>query len=234
MKSGSTTYVLKEYGSWSVLSISFLIGLGVSRAVPPWTALPLFMSLGLLINSKQAYTQWSRRAGDRKPLMIFLGQVIIATIILAAVFGSTIPRLLPLLIIPTAYLLMARLEGEHAILTELLGFSLLSLAAVLAKYLVTEGLDVRLYVGVATYFIAGVFKIKTMLFRKLRDRLLTILGVIITLYLYHRFHVTYLILLPLIENIVAALTLYTVRLQTTGWIEVVKSLAFMGLFIYFY
>jgi len=233
MRQSSKGYFLKEYGSWSVLCISFLLGLSVSRAAP-WTALPLLLSLGLLVNSKQAYTQWSRRSGGRSTLVLFLGQIAIATIILAAVFGSNIPRLLPLLVFPAAYLLMNRLAGEHAILTEVLGFSLLSLAAVLAKYLVTEGLDVRLYVGVAAYFIAGVFKIKAMLLRKWSDRVLTVFSVIVAVYLYHRFHIVYLILIPLIENIVAALTLYTVRLQTTGWIEVAKSLAFMGLFIYFY
>jgi hypothetical protein len=49
-------YVLKEYGSWSVLAVAFLTGLGVSRAFP-WQAVPVFVALGLLVNSKQAYTK---------------------------------------------------------------------------------------------------------------------------------------------------------------------------------
>jgi hypothetical protein len=31
-----------------------------------------------------------------------------------------------------------------------------------------------------------------------------------------------------------AVTLYKVRLQTTGWIEVVKSLIFLGLMVFFF
>ena len=46
-------YILKEYGAWSVLIIVSLIGVGVSRAFS-WTLIPLFLALGLLINSKQA------------------------------------------------------------------------------------------------------------------------------------------------------------------------------------
>jgi hypothetical protein len=42
------------------------------------------------------------------------------------------------------------------------------------------------------------------------------------------------VLLPLAENIVMAFTLYKVRLQTTGWIEVVKSLAFLVLMILYF
>jgi hypothetical protein len=126
---------------------------------------------------------------------------------------------------------MNRLAGEHFVLTEILGFALLSLAAVLAKFLVVEGVDVRLFVGTALYFTAGVFKIKAVLLKKMRDRVLTVLWVLFAAYAYHRFHIALLILLPLAENIVAAVTLYKVRLQTTGWIEVAKSLTFLAFMI---
>jgi hypothetical protein len=77
-------------------------------------------------------------------LAIFAGQVGVAIAILLAIFGSDIPRLLPL-VIPAGYLLSSKIAGEHSILTELLGFTLLSLAAVLVKFLLTNGLDVRLF-----------------------------------------------------------------------------------------
>jgi len=112
-----------------------------------------------------------------------------------------------------------------------LGFALLSLAAVLAKFLVVEGVDVRLFVATALYFTAGVFKVKAVLLKKTRDRILTVLYVLFGLYAYHRFHIDALVLLPLLENIVMAVTLYKVRLQTTGWIEVAKSLIFLGLMV---
>jgi hypothetical protein len=223
-------YILKEYGSWSVLIVSYLIGLAVMRRFP-WQAVPVFFALGLLINSKQAYTRWVRQPSVRRHGMLFLGQIALAAMILAVVYGRGIPQLLPLLVLPAAYLLMNRFAGEHAILTELLGFALLSLAAVLAKFLIVEGVDVRLFVGTALYFTAGVFKVKAVLLKKMRDRVLAVLWVLFAAYAYHRFHIALLILLPLAENIVAAVTLYKVRLQTTGWIEVGKSLVFLSLFI---
>jgi hypothetical protein len=51
---------------------------------------------------------------------------------------------------------------------------------------------------------------------------------------YKRFQIPLVILLPLAENVVMAATLYKVRLQTTGWIEVAKSLAFLGLMIAYF
>jgi hypothetical protein len=233
MKPEGKGYILKEYGSWSVLTVAYLIGLGVSREFP-WQAIPLYLSLGLLINSKQAYTKWVRNTEDRTPLVIFLSQVAVAAMILVALFGESIPLLLPLLIVPAVYLLMNRFAGEHFVVTELLGFALLSLAAVLAKFLVVEGVDVRLFVATALYFTAGVFKVKAVLLKKTRDRVLTVLYVLFGLYAYRRFHIAAIVLLPLLENIVMAVTLYKVRLQTTGWIEVVKSLIFLGLMVFFF
>jgi hypothetical protein len=233
MKPEGKGYFLKEYGSWSVLTVAFMIGLGVSKAFP-WQAIPLFLALGLLINSKQAYTRWVRQTAVWKHLFIFIGQIAAAAVLLLAVFGRGVPQLLPLLIFPAAYLLMNRFAGEHFVVTELFGFTLLSLAAVLAKFLVVEGVDVRLFVATALYFTAGVFKVKAVLLKKTRDRILTVLYVLFGLYAYHRFHIAFIVLLPLLENIVTAFTLYKVRLQTTGWIEVVKSLIFLGLMVFYF
>ena len=228
MKPEGKGYILKEYGSWSVLIVAFISGLVVTREFP-WQALPVLLALGLLINSKQAFTKWTRQPAVREHLMVFLGQIAVGAIILISVYGRGIPQLLPLLVIPAAYLLMNRLAGEHFVLTELLGFALLSLAAVLAKFLVVEGVDVRLFVAVALYFTAGVFKIKAVLYKKTTDRVLTVLYVLFAAYVYRRFQVSLLILIPLCENIFMAATLYKVRLQTTGWIEVAKSAAFLML-----
>jgi len=226
-------YVLREYGSWSVLIVAFAIGLGVSRAFP-WQAVPVLIALGLLVNAKQAYTKWMREPRVRKHLVVFLCQICIAAAVLAAVYGRGIPQLLPLLVLPAAYLAMNRFAGEHHVVTELLGFALLSLAAVLARFLVVEGVDIRLFVGTALYFTAGVFKVKAVLLKKTRDRVLTFLYVLFAAYAYDRFHLALVALLPLVENIVMAVTLYKVRLQTTGWIEVTKSVVFLVLMILFF
>lgn len=233
MRPETRGYLLKEYGSWSVLTVAFLTGLLVSREAPS-SALPVFVALGLLINSKQAFMKWSRRTADRVSLMAFLGQVLIGGGILLVVYREGLPLLLPLLFLPAAYLASNKLGGEHFVLTELLGFALLSLAAVLAKFLVVGGVDVRLFLATALYFTAGVFKIKAVLLKKVRDRVLTVLYVLFAAYAYHRFHIALLILLPLVENVVMALTLYKVRLQTTGWIEVAKSTLFVLLMAAYY
>jgi hypothetical protein len=226
-------YFLKEYGAWSVLVTVSLIGVGVSRALT-WTLIPLFLALGLLINSKQAYMKWIRRAEDGTSLVIYLGQIVVAAVILFAIFSMDIPRLLPLLILPGTYLLMNRFAGEHFLLTEVLGFALLSLAAVLVKFLLTDDLDIRLFLGVALYFTANVFKVKTMLLRKMRYRVMTVLYAVFAVFVYWRMNLPIIALLPLADNIIAAATLYKVKLQTVGWMEVAKSLVFMGLFIGFY
>jgi hypothetical protein len=223
-------YLLKEYGAWSVLITASVIGVGVSRTFS-WTLVPLFLALGLLINSKRALTKWMRRREDTTSGTIMLGQICIAALILLTIFGTEIPRLLPLLIVPAAYLLIYKISGEHFVLTEILGFALISLAALLVKFLLTDGLDMRLFAGLTLYFIANVFKVKTMLQRTMQYRILTVLAVILAAIVYWRMHIPIIVLLPLADNIVAAGTLYKVKLQTVGWMEVLKSLLFLGLFI---
>jgi hypothetical protein len=73
-----------------------------------------------------------------------------------------------------------------------------------------------------------------MLFRKAKDRVYSVLYVLFAAYAYRRFHISLLILLPLVDNLIVAATLYKVKLQTTGWIEVAKSLLFLGLMIAYF
>lgn len=222
-------YVLKEYGSWSVLLVAFLTGLVVVREFP-LAALPVLFSLGLLINSKQAFMKWLRQSTVQKHLVVFLAQIALAGIVLVLVYFEGIVTLLPLLALPAAYLAVNRIAGEHFVVTELLGFALLSLAAVLAKFLVVQGVDVRLFAATALYFTSGVFKVKAVLFRKVRDRILSVLYILFAAVIYRRFQISLFVLLPLAENVVMAVAPYNkVRLQTTGWIEVAKSLAFLTL-----
>jgi hypothetical protein len=233
MRENIRAIFLKEYGAWSVLTISGLIGLGVSREYS-WKVIPVFIALGLLTNSKQAYTTWVSRAKDKRAFGVFLAQVVVATGIFIAVFGSDILRLLPLLTFPAAYLLMSRIAGEHALLTELLGFIVLSLAAVVMKFLFFGGVDVRLFVAVAFYFMGGVFKVKALLSNKTKDRIVSLLYIVVAVFAFRGMHNPLITLLPLVDNLVLAIAPYKVKLQTTGWIEVGKSVVFLGLMIAFY
>lgn len=233
MRNESKSYILKEYGSWSVLTVAYLIGLFVSREFR-WEAIPLFLALALLINSKQAYMKWMHGTAAREPLAVFLGQIIIAAGILLLVFRSDIPMLLPLLVFPAAYFVATRLAGEHFVLTEVLGFLLISLAAVLAKFLLTGGLDVRLFVAVAIFFLSGVFKVKTLLLRRTREQVIMAGYILFAIMMYRGFHISLIILLPFADNLVVAAKPYKVKLQTTGWIEVGKSLLFLLLMTMYY
>ncbi len=233
MSGTAKNYFLREYGSWSVLIIAFLAGVVASRGFV-WQVIPVFIALALLINSKLSFTKWIRGKGDKGALAIFMGHVAASTVIFFLVFGQEIPQLLWLLVFPIAYILMNRFTGEHFILTEVLGFALISLAAVLAKFTVTGGVDIRLFIAVAFYFTAGVFKIKSLLLKKMRDRILTVLYVILAIVIYRGYHVAIIILLPLLDNIAAAAVLYKVKLQTTGWIEVTKSILFLVLMSIYY
>ncbi len=233
MSGTAKNYFLKEYGSWSVLIIAFLSGLAASRGFV-WQVIPIFLALALLVNSKLSFTKWIRGKRETASLLIFLAHLSAATVIFFLVFGKDIPTLLPLLVFPVAYIVMNRFAGEHFVLTEVLGFALISLAAVLAKFTVVRGVDVRLFIAVAFYFTAGVFKIKAMLFKKTADRVMTVLYALLAAYAYRRMFLPFIILLPVAENVVAAVTLYKVKLKTTGLIELVKSVVFFILMSVYY
>jgi len=225
--------MLKEYGSWSILIISWMIGIAVSRKFN-WSALVLLASLALLINSKQAVVKRLSSPSDRTAILLFTVQAGVAVTVLVTLFGSGIVMLLPFLVFPVGYLASLRYAGDHALLTETLGFILLSLAAVLAKFLLTGGLDIRLVAGVAFYFTAGVFKVKTLLLRRTKDRILIIAHALCAVYVYHRMHIPLIILLPLLDNVIVAVYPYKARLKTAGWIELAKSLAVLALFMRYY
>jgi hypothetical protein len=233
MNSDLRNWFLREYGAWSVLIISALAGLGVSKEFS-WKAVLILIALSLLVNSKQAYTTWAYQAANKRLFFGFLLQVLVAGGVFVAVFGDDIFTLVPLLFFPVAYLLLCRLAGEHALSTELLGFLVLSLAAIIMKFLMFRGLDVRLFVAVACYFMAGVFKVKALPAHKTKDRIASLLYIMAAAFAYRGMHIPLIILLPLLDNLVAAVAPYRVKLETTGWIEVGKGVVFLGLLTAFY
>ena len=233
MHTAARDYVVKEYGVWSVLIVSTLIGLGVSRDFS-WQAIYIFLALSLLVNSKQALTPFSQQAANNRSLGIFFAQVFGAAGIFIAVCGNDVILLAPLTIFPVAYFLTRWLKGEHFVVTELLGFVSLSLAAVVMKFLFTGGLDVRLFVAVAFYFMAAVFKVKALLHNRIKDKILSILYVGIAVLAYRRMHIPLLILLPFLDNLLVFIVPHKAKLHTTGWIEVVKSIVALILFMIYY
>ncbi len=225
-------FLLKEYGSWSVMLLSFLTGLIVSRGFT-FSSLLSVISLSLFINSKQALTIWLRQK-VQKALYIFLAQVFTATILFFLAFTSATLNLIPFAVIPLVYVSSLYRLGEHAIFTELLGFATLTLASLIARFSATGLIDLPLYIATTLFFMAGVLKVRIQLKKKMVDRIAMTLYLVIATIVFYTLKIPLLILLPLIDNLMFALTLYRVRLAVTGWIEMAKSILFVILSMSFY
>ena len=228
-------YILKEYGSWGVMLMAFAAGPAVSGRFS-MKALAALLALALFINAKQAFTVWMRSAAAEKamPLAIFLGQGVLATALVTAVAGQSITQLIPYAGIPFAYLLCLKLLGEHALPTEVLGFVLLSLSSLIGRFAVSGVIDPRLFLAVAVFFTAGVFKVRIQFRKEVRYRILMIAYLAGSIVIYLTFDLPLLLLVPLADNFLFALIRYRAALSTTGWLEVSKGLAFLVLLAFQY
>jgi hypothetical protein len=217
------------------MTMAYLTGLVSARQVN-MKAFAGFFALALLINAKQAVTIWMRTAAKKRiaPGMIFAIQILIASALLFPLYQQyEIFSLLPFALFPAAYLLSLKVFGEHAIGTEVLGFVLLSLAALAAKAVVGSGLDTSLFIVVAVFFVAGVFRVRIKLNKKLRSRVVMSSYVGLAAGFFYLMDYRIVLLLPLVDNLVFALTCYRVGLQATGWIEMTKGFAFLLLIAVF-
>ncbi len=223
-------FILKEYGSWGVLIISYLTGITVSRSFNLRAAVA-FLSLALYINSKQALTLGMRGPGpdSARALAVFLSEITAASAILVLLFGNDVWKLLPYALVPAAYLVFNRLMGEHATITEVAGFFLLAVSALIAKYTVTSEIDPRLYMATAAFFTAGVFKVKVQFKKKFIYRAALLLYLIFAIDVYYFLKLPIIALLPLLDNLLFSITLYKVKLRVAGWVEVTKGIAFLAL-----
>jgi hypothetical protein len=226
-------YILREYGSWGVMTLSFLTGIVVSGRVTPG-AVAVFISLALYINSKQAFVLWMRRRGVKhsRSLAAFVVQVLVATLMLLPVLWGSLVPLMPYVLVPLVYLLCLKFLGEHLILTEIAGFVLLSLSALVAKVATTGVIDPALFATVAIYFTAGVFKVRIQFKKGILHRVLMVTYIGFALAVYRMIHTPVFVLLPLIDNLIFSVTLYQAKLKLTGWLEVLKGVVFSLLMAY--
>ncbi len=219
-------YILKEYGSWGVMVISYLAGLFAGGGIS-FKAVFSLLALSLFVNSKQAFTLWIRHVDSIKSSAVFMIQIILASLIMVGIFGEAVIKLLPYALIPAIYILLLYFAGEHAIITEIFGFALLTFSSLIAKFVTTNMIDNRLYIAVAVFFTASVFKVKLQLKRKLPERFLMAFYIIFALLVYRVIKVPIVVLLPLIDNVIFSFTLYKIKLKATGWLEVIKGMAFL-------
>jgi len=208
--------------------ISYLTGLSVTGRVGLRSLLALF-AISLYVNSKQSLTLWirSKEPGPQKSMILFIAQTTFATALLTYLMSGAVLKFLPYAIVPLAYIFLIRTAGEHAMISEISGFILLSFSAVIAKFIVTGVVDPRLYVAVAVFFTAGVFKVRLQLKKRTLERVFLGLYVFFALIIYHIARVPFLVLLPLLDDVIFAVSLYRVKLRAMGWIEVLKGIGFL-------
>jgi len=222
------SYILKEYGSWSVLIMSYTAGLLAARSsgIEPIHFLPL-LTLALIMNSKQAFTLWIKKRPAPTHLSVFFLQLLVATVLLILQFGKDLLILLPLMSIPVLYLALLIFRGEHFIVTEALGFAVLTLATPVAAFTVMNEISMTLYLAAFLFFTAGVFKVRIFLKKKAFDRIAMVIYVIIACAVFFFARIPLALLLPLTENIYFALFVPKVKLSTVGWTEVLKGIIFL-------
>jgi len=226
-------YILKEYGSWGAMIMAYLAGILTSGGFKIKAAL-LLLAMSLFINSKQAFTLWMRHVDSVRSLKIFIVQIVIASLIMLGILGESVAKLLPCALIPAAYILLLYLAGEHAIVTEICGFTVLTLSSLIAKFVISGVVDFRLYIAVAAFFTAGVFKVRLQLKRNMSSRIAMALYVVSAVSVYLFIQIPVVLLLPLADNLLHLTTMYKVKLRTTGWIEVAKGLMFLALLAFYW
>jgi hypothetical protein len=218
-------FLLKEYGSWTVMLLSYSVGLDYSAGWPVIFA--GLLGAGLLINSKQALTLWFRQRNRSDALGALVVQVTGGALILIIAGGPGLFRLLPWGLIPLFYLVSLISAGEHRIYTEILGFATLTLSVVLGQFLTAGEVSPILYLGVATFFIAGVFKVRVHLRKGKKERIMMVSYLSCLLFVYAFSGLSLAPLTPLIENLLHAIGLYRQKLRTVGWMEVLKGVVFV-------
>lgn len=129
-------YILKEYGSWGVMVISYLAGI-FAGGVFNLKAILSLLAISMFINSKQAFTLWIRRVDPKKSAIIFSAQIAIASLTIIGILGEAVVKLLPYALIPAAYIMLLYFAGEHAIMTEMCGFAVLTLSSLTAKFVIS-------------------------------------------------------------------------------------------------
>jgi hypothetical protein len=226
-------YILREYGSWGVMTLSFLTGLVVSGRATPG-AVAVFIAIALYINAKQAFVLWMRRRGGKpsESLAAFAVQVLVATVMLLPVLWESLGPLMPYVLVPLAYLLCLKFLGEHSLFTEISGFVLLSLSALVAKLATTGVIDPALFATAAIFFTAGVFKVRIQFRKGILYRTLMVIYIGCALVVYRLIHTPVLVLLPLLDNLIFSITLYQAKVRVTGWLEVLKGVLFLLLMAY--
>lgn len=231
--------IVKEHGSWVVSGLSFGAGIAAglldSRAYPDsgvlLTALLTFAALAFFINTKRPLASILKRARAGKHLAWLLfftvTGLLMMTPFLMRGFGSFV-IFSPLVIL---YVILLYSGRERNLITELTGFSLLTLAAPVAYFVVSGTVSYRFYLALFLYFSAGVFQVRAQTRRDGFYRRLMVVYCSLCVSVYLFFDMPVIALLPLTENISSAIWPGELKLKTIGTLEFAKGIIFVAIII---
>jgi hypothetical protein len=191
--------------------------------------------MALLINSKNPLASVLRAKTDRVEhvrwflLFSFSGLVLLIPFLIkgAHVFWfCAVPAL--------SYAALLYKGREHNLITEYIGFALLTLSAPVVYFAVTGELSSDLYAAVLLFFGAGVFKVRVRIRKTLMYRWAMVFYCAAALVVYRLLDISVIILLPLLENVVSVIMMREERLRETGYTELIKGIAFIALIALFW
>lgn len=228
--------VVKEWGSWAVLSCSCLAGLvaGLKQPLNPGTDIAAVTALTIaglvfLINSKNPLASVLRSKGKKEHVLWFLFFALTGLALLTPFLMEGIKVFAVFSLLVVSYIILLSRGKEHYLITELNGFALLTLCAPAVYFAVTGELSLRLYAAVTIFFAAGVFKVRLRIRKTLFFRWAMILYCAAASLTFFLLNIPVLLLLPFLENISTAVLLREEKLRTTGNIELAKSIVFVVL-----
>lgn len=230
--------VVKEHGSWVVSALSFGAGFAAGsldprayRAPGVVTVLLTFAGLALLINSKSPLSSFLRGARNGKSLAWFLVFTISGCLLLLPFMLKGFRSFIVFSPLVMLYVVLLRSGRERSLISELTGFSLLTLPAPVSYFVATGFISHRLYLAMFIYFAAGVFKVRARTERGTLFRLLMVIYCVLCPFTYILLGIPVIALLPLVENLFSAIWWREKPLKTIGNIEFAKGIIFVSIFL---
>lgn len=235
--------IVKEHGSWVVFVLSCVAGVTTGLLTHPWQAGREFsvetfltiLGLALLINSKSPLSSVLRAGGQRRePLLWFLGFSLAGMALLTPFLTEGLGSFWVFSPLVLSYVVLLSAGKEHALIAELNGFALLSLAAPIVHFVITGEMSFTLYLAVFLFFGAGVFKVRVRVRKTTGYRVLMPLYCLSALAVFLYVGISTIMLLPLLENIAFSIWPREEKLRTTGNIELIKGVIFTALLGFFW
>ncbi|MBL7050008.1 MAG: hypothetical protein ISR96_10880 [Nitrospira sp.] len=231
--------LVREWGSWVVLVLSMSAAVVAYSNAHGFNGLDssvvmAMMGFALLVNTKNPLSAVLRSHKDIGSIVWFAVFFASGFVLILLSLGAGIGRFFifaPLIVI---YFLLLWSGREHHIVSELIGFAILTLAAPVLYYVMSGEIAYRLNLAVLLFFAAGVLKVRVRLRRTIQYRRTVVLYCAGAAAAFYLMGISIFLLLPLTENIFAVISMHNEKLRTTGYIELSKGLVFLILIKFFW